>query len=197
MDNFGFGAAGGISPADLARITTLENNEYKIIYWAPINSGAGTVTKPTNSTILLSEFPAGVDAVLETIVNGEPSGVSPVTAGGAIVTISSFDTAGNYTLSGTPTTAYPLALLYIIKIKAVDYVNVNLDYVFDEEVSNVALISNPLSQFAATTSAQLLGVISDKTGSGALVFADSPVLAGAPTTTLPAQTVINGQIAST
>lgn len=37
-----------------------------------------------------------------------------------------------------------------------------------------ALTSNPLSQFAATTSAQLLAVISDETGTGALVFATSP-----------------------
>lgn len=35
---------------------------------------------------------------------------------------------------------------------------------------------SPLSQFAATTSAQLAGVISDETGSGALVFATSPTL---------------------
>ena len=39
-----------------------------------------------------------------------------------------------------------------------------------------ALTSNPLSQFAATTSLQLKGVISDETGSGSLVFATSPTL---------------------
>lgn len=39
-----------------------------------------------------------------------------------------------------------------------------------------AYTSNPLSQFAATTSAQLAGVISDETGSGSLVFANSPTL---------------------
>lgn len=39
-----------------------------------------------------------------------------------------------------------------------------------------ALTTDPLSQFAATTSAQLAGVISDETGTGALVFADSPTL---------------------
>ena len=39
-----------------------------------------------------------------------------------------------------------------------------------------ALTSNPLSQFAATTSAQLAGVISNETGSGLLVFNDSPTL---------------------
>lgn len=37
---------------------------------------------------------------------------------------------------------------------------------------------SPLSQFAATTSAQLAGVISDATGTGALVFAGSPTLTG-------------------
>jgi len=39
-----------------------------------------------------------------------------------------------------------------------------------------ALTSNPLSQFAATTSAQLAGVISNETGTGALVFGTSPTL---------------------
>lgn len=39
-----------------------------------------------------------------------------------------------------------------------------------------ALTTNPLSQFAATTSLQLKGVMSDETGSGALVFATSPAL---------------------
>lgn len=37
-------------------------------------------------------------------------------------------------------------------------------------------VANPLSQFASTTSAQLAGVISDETGSGALVFSNSPTL---------------------
>lgn len=39
-----------------------------------------------------------------------------------------------------------------------------------------ALTSGDLSQFAATTSAQLAGVISNETGSGALVFGTSPTL---------------------
>ena len=41
-----------------------------------------------------------------------------------------------------------------------------------------ALVANPLSQFAATTSAQLLGVITDETGTGALVFGTNPTLTG-------------------
>ena len=52
-----------------------------------------------------------------------------------------------------------------------------------------ALVANPLSQFAATTSAQLRGVISDETGTGVAVFATSPTIATAtltsPTLTTP------------
>ena len=40
----------------------------------------------------------------------------------------------------------------------------------------LAIIGDPLSQFASTTSAQLAGVISDETGTGALVFGTSPTI---------------------
>lgn len=40
----------------------------------------------------------------------------------------------------------------------------------------VAYVANKLNVFAATTSAELAGVISDETGSGALVFANTPTL---------------------
>ena len=40
----------------------------------------------------------------------------------------------------------------------------------------VALTNNKLSAFAATSSAELAGVLSDETGTGALVFADTPTL---------------------
>jgi hypothetical protein len=42
--------------------------------------------------------------------------------------------------------------------------------------TGLGLTSGTLAQFASTTSAQLAGVISDETGSGALVFATSPSL---------------------
>lgn len=54
-----------------------------------------------------------------------------------------------------------------------------------------ALTTNPLSQFAATTSLQLKGVISDETGSGALVFATSPSLV-TPDLGVATATSING-----
>lgn len=45
--------------------------------------------------------------------------------------------------------------------------------------TNAALTTGTLAQFASTTSAQLAGVISDETGSGALVFGTSPTISGA------------------
>jgi len=43
-------------------------------------------------------------------------------------------------------------------------------------IAGLALTSGTLAQFAATTSSQLAGVISDETGTGSLVFANSPTL---------------------
>jgi hypothetical protein len=54
------------------------------------------------------------------------------------------------------------------------------DHVHPTDTSRAAT-SGTLAQFAATTSAQLAGVISDETGSGALVFAASPTLTGTVT----------------
>ena len=44
----------------------------------------------------------------------------------------------------------------------------------DNDHPQYALVAGTLAQFAATTSAQLAGVISDETGSGTLVFGTSP-----------------------
>lgn len=67
----------------------------------------------------------------------------------------------------------------------------------------MAVTGGTLAQFAATTSAQLAGVVSDETGTGALVFATSPTLVtpllGTPTsgtltscTGLPISTGVSG-----
>lgn len=46
------------------------------------------------------------------------------------------------------------------------------------QAGTMATTGGTLAQFAATTSAQLAGVISDETGSGSLVFGTSPTIAG-------------------
>ena len=64
------------------------------------------------------------------------------------------------------------------------------DHVHPTDTSRAAT-SGTLAQFAATTSAQLLGVISDETGSGALVFGTSPTIA-TPNMTRPVITAQGG-----
>ncbi len=54
----------------------------------------------------------------------------------------------------------------------------------------LATTSNKLSAFAATTSAELISVISDETGSGSLVFSHTPVLSS-PTLGTASATTIN------
>lgn len=64
--------------------------------------------------------------------------------------------------------------------------NLNADLLDGSHASAFGLVSGKLSQFASTTSSELAGVISDETGSGALVFGTSPtfttsVIAGSAT----------------
>jgi hypothetical protein len=47
---------------------------------------------------------------------------------------------------------------------------------FPDATGTVALTNNKLSAFSATSSSELAGVISDETGTGALVFANTPTL---------------------
>jgi hypothetical protein len=57
--------------------------------------------------------------------------------------------------------------------------------------------TDKLSVFAATTSAELAGVITNETGTGALVFASSPALAGTPTAPTAAAGTNTTQVATT
>jgi hypothetical protein len=62
-------------------------------------------------------------------------------------------------------------------------------------ITNVALTTGKLSQFSATTSSELAGVVSDETGTGALVFANSPTFSGtvnAESLTISGNLTVNG-----
>jgi len=142
-------SGGVLDPSIKPRIENLENNEYKILYFQTISSTTGTITKPTNSTILLDQFYSGGDAIVETLVNGQPSGQSPLTAGGSVVSVSSFDASGNFTLSGTPS-SYPVALIYIFTIKAVDYSNVVKANEMNMENNSLAPLASPTFTGVAT-----------------------------------------------
>lgn len=85
---------------------------------------------------------------------GVNNGTKTITLGGNISTANSLTTSGNFalTLNTTATTSVTLP------------------------ASGTLATTGNLSQFAATTSAQLAGVISDETGTGLVVFNSSPTL---------------------
>jgi hypothetical protein len=79
------------------------------------------------------------------------------------------------------------SLFTLVNPSAVTFIRLNADNTVDARSasdfrsdigagtgSGDALVSNPLSQFASTTSAQLAGVLSDETGSGVAVFGTAP-----------------------
>jgi hypothetical protein len=92
-------------------------------------------------------------------------GSNAITLGGAVTTAGALVTSGAFalTLTATGTT------------------NVTLP-----TSGTLTRTADKLSVFAATTSAELAGVISDETGSGALVFATAPTIAGGTHTGLTA-----------
>jgi len=104
------------------RLTTLEDKYVRCLWFESVNSGtSGTVSPPTESTILLDQWAAGVDALASKVSGGVPTLQSPQTAEGVTVT-ASLDVAGNYSLSGVPS-AYPVAVIYAYKVKLKDLDN--------------------------------------------------------------------------
>ena len=96
----------------------------KSLWFESVASGtSGTLTPPTQGTIVLDQWASGVDALASQIADGQPNYVSPLTAGGAIVT-ATLDESGAWTLSDTPS-AYPVAIIYVYKILLGYF---NLDY---------------------------------------------------------------------
>jgi hypothetical protein len=88
--------------------------------------------------------------------------------------------AGSPALTGTPTAPTAAAGTNTTQIATTAFVR-----------------SNPLSNFAATTSSQLASVITDETGTGSLVFAGSPALTGTPTAPTASPGTNTTQIATT
>ena len=130
------GGSGGSDPGLEARVQYLEQNVYKVTYFASVSSATGTITIPTGATILLDQLFGGVDAYVSTIQNGQPTGILPQTVGGVSVDVTSFDASGNFTLSGTPS-SYPVAIIYILKIAAVDWQNLVTANILDMEDMDV------------------------------------------------------------
>ena len=97
--------------------------------------------------------------------------------GGATGTISNIQIASSITQSGLLTTANVAELTNLYFTNARVYSNVtSIGYATNANVALKANLSDKLNVFAATSSSELASILSDETGSGALVFATSPTL---------------------
>lgn len=117
----------------------------------------GIIGPPSGTPAYFLQLPSASPVSGQTMVFGTPSAVNGVSqsvgtwATPNVGTVTSVATTGPITggtITGTGTIA----------------------------CATCGVTGSPLSQFAATTSAQLLGVISDEIGTGSLVFATSPTL---------------------
>lgn len=153
--------------------------------------GATTVTFPQTGTLYGTESGSITSAQLKTSLTDETgTGVVVFSTSPTLVTpILGTPTSGNLanctglSLASGQTGILPFSnggtglggLGSALQVLQVNAGATALEYVTPTGGGD-ALTSQPLSQFASTTSLQLKGVMSDETGSGSLVFATNPVL---------------------
>ena len=134
--------SGGSDPTLNGRVTNLENNEYKITYYEIVSGASGSLTIPTGATINAGEFGLSGNCILSKIDgSNKPTFESPKTVGGTVVTASLNETTGAWVASGTYTDTN-VALIYSIKIKAINYSNLT----YTNIIETVELSDFPISQ---------------------------------------------------
>jgi hypothetical protein len=135
--------SGGVGPdpnLDL-RITNLENNELKVTYFEIISGTSGSITIPTSTTINEEEFGLSGNAVLSKIdIANKPIFQSPLTATGTIVTASLDPITGDWVATGEYTDTN-VALIYSLKLKTLNYSNLDYDFIIDETSNNITRTS--------------------------------------------------------
>ncbi|MEA2038102.1 MAG: hypothetical protein U9O94_11445, partial [Nanoarchaeota archaeon] len=107
------------------RVLALENTTLRVIYYENITTSSGTVTIPTGGSIVLDYWTPGIDALVSETYNGRPT----LEDGG--VSVSSFDTNGNYVLSG-PIPSNPASLIYVFDISFYYYKGLDIGRVLEQ-----------------------------------------------------------------
>jgi hypothetical protein len=159
-------SGGNIAPKTLANATA------ELVTTTSVNSAAATTVGTVTSGTWSASFGAVSGANLTSLTAGNLSGTIPSgVLGNSALFIGTTSIALNRTTASQTLTG------------------VSIDG-NAATVTNGALTTGTLGQFAATTSSQLAGVISDETGSGSLVFAISPSLT-TPTLGVASATTIN------
>jgi len=153
-----------------------------------IENGAVNTDKILNDAVTLAKLASGIAGNLISYdPSGDPVAVATGTAGqlltsngvGLAPTFQAAPNTGVITLNGDGTAAQVIAVgtgLAIADVGPTHTLSLNAASTDLTDTAVIARSTNNLSFFAATTSAQLAGVISDETGTGLLVFGTSPTI---------------------
>jgi hypothetical protein len=179
--------SGTVDPARLGSGTSITTKYLRgDSTWQTISGGGDALTSGN-----LSQFAATTSAQLAGVISDETGSGALVFANTPTLVTPVLGTPNSGTLTnctGLPILAGTTGILSVARggtgvgtigtagqILQVNAGATALEFITPSGGGN-AQTANPLSQFAATTSAQLAGVISDETGSGSLVFSNSPTL---------------------
>ena len=144
-------------------------------------TGLGTPTANTD---------AATKAYADSIVASAPGNLTgPITSVGAATAVAAqTGTGSTFVMQATPTLTTPV--LGVATATSVNGTTIPTS-------KTLVVTTDKISVLAATTSSELAGVISDETGTGALVFAGSPALTGTPTAPTASVATNTTQIATT
>ena len=113
------------------RVTNLENITYEYEIYESINQTSGTLQVPEGSQIHLNQYEEGVDCLVVKLDSlGKPIDEVVRDISGTIVT-ATLDEAGNYVLSGTPT-SYPVAIIYQILLHQINIPNIPINSIVSQ-----------------------------------------------------------------
>ena len=152
--------------------TTVTNN---LATKLPLAGGtmSGAIAMGTNKITGLGTPTVGTDATTKTYVDGvliAPSNLTgPITSVGSATSIASQTGTGTKFVVDTSPTIVTPTLSGATVAGTINGTTI-------PSTKTLVVTTDKLSTLAATTSAELAGVISDETGSGSLVFATSPTL---------------------
>jgi hypothetical protein len=135
---------------------------------------SGAIAMGTNKITGLGNPTAAQDAVtkyyLDNVVLAPSNLTGPITSVGSATSIASQTGTGTkFVVDTSPTLVTPV--LGVATATSINGTTI-------PSTKTLVVTTDKLSVLAATTSAELAGVISDETGSGALVFGTSPTISG-------------------